>query len=43
LNYAAFEEIFAKDFEKAKDVFVRAIGVVPHDKFTFSKVWIQYA
>lgn len=42
-NYAAFEEMEANDPIKAKQVYERALKLVPHKKFTFSKLWIMYA
>eukprot|EP01022_Parablepharisma_sp_SALTPOND_P033026 TRINITY_DN88064_c2_g1_i1.p1 TRINITY_DN88064_c2_g1~~TRINITY_DN88064_c2_g1_i1.p1 ORF type:complete len:825 (-),score=106.77 TRINITY_DN88064_c2_g1_i1:1366-3840(-) len=43
LNYAIFEELQAKSFIRAKEVYEKAVQVIPHEKFTFSKLWIQYA
>lgn len=43
LNYATFEEMHAKDSERAKKVFEKIVQLVPHEKFTFSKLWIMYA
>ncbi|KAL4471338.1 hypothetical protein ABPG72_011115 [Tetrahymena utriculariae] len=42
-NYATFEEIEANDPLKAKEVYERALKLVPHSKFTFSKLWVMYA
>jgi crooked neck len=38
LQYAAFEEIDTKDFNRARDVYQAAIKLVPHKAFTFAKV-----
>jgi hypothetical protein len=38
LQYAAFEEIDTKDFERAREVYKAAIKLVPHKTFTFAKV-----
>ena len=43
LNYAVFEETIAEDQEKTKEVFIKAISIIPHEKFTFSKLWVLYA
>ena len=43
LNYAVFEELYAKDTTRAREVYEKAIQLVPHEKFTFSKLWILYA
>jgi len=33
----------AADFEKANTIYERAIALVPHQVFTFSKLWVFYA
>lgn len=33
----------AQDFDRARQVFETVIKLVPHKRFTFSKVWEQYA
>lgn len=38
LQYAAFEEINTKDFDRTRDVYKAAIKLVPHREFTFAKV-----
>ncbi|WWC65224.1 pre-mRNA-splicing factor CLF1 [Kwoniella dejecticola CBS 10117] len=43
LQYAAFEEIETKDFDRARDVYKAAIKLVPHKSFTFAKLWLSYA
>ncbi|GFZ48018.1 Pre-mRNA-splicing factor CLF1 [Saitozyma sp. JCM 24511] len=43
LQYAAFEEIDTKDFDRARDVYKAAIKLVPHKAFTFAKLWLAYA
>jgi len=43
LNFAIFEELTANDFSKAKQVHERALKLIPHSQFTFSKVWLAYA
>lgn len=43
LRWALFEEEDAQDLERAKSVYVAAMGVVPHRVFTFAKLWINYA
>ncbi|CAD8136165.1 unnamed protein product [Paramecium octaurelia] len=42
-NYAVFEELEANNIQKAIEIFERAIQLVPHQQFTFSKLWILYA
>ncbi|ODN82890.1 pre-mRNA-splicing factor CLF1 [Cryptococcus amylolentus CBS 6039] len=43
LQYAAFEEIDTKDFDRSRDVYKAAIKLVPHKSFTFAKLWLSYA
>ncbi|ORX40972.1 Pre-mRNA-splicing factor CLF1 [Kockovaella imperatae] len=43
LQYAAFEELDTKDFDRARDVYKAAIKLVPHRQFTFAKLWLAYA
>lgn len=43
LNYALFEEIEAKDYERAREVYKAAVALIPHKNFTFAKLWLQYA
>ncbi|OMJ28491.1 Pre-mRNA-splicing factor clf1 [Smittium culicis] len=43
LLYAAFEEISSKDIESARSVYKDCLSKIPHKKFTFAKVWIQFA
>lgn len=43
LRWALFEEEDAQDLERAKNVYVAAMGIVPHRVFTFAKLWINYA
>ncbi|PVV01843.1 hypothetical protein BB560_003726 [Smittium megazygosporum] len=43
LFFAIFEEVVAKDTERARKVYLDCLDTIPHKKFTFSKVWLQYA
>ncbi|KAG5635885.1 hypothetical protein H0H81_009766 [Sphagnurus paluster] len=43
LNYALFEEIAAKDYVRARQVYRTAVDVVPHKQFTFAKLWLMFA
>jgi crooked neck len=43
INYAVFEESVAKNIDRANEVYKKAIEVIPHKNFTFTKVWILYA
>lgn len=41
--YAIFEELEAKDIERARQVYDECLNLIPHKKFTFSKVWLLKA
>lgn len=43
LNYALFEEIDTRDFDRAREVYKAAVALVPHKSFTFAKLWLQFA
>jgi crooked neck len=43
IKYALFEELQADDAERCKQVYIACIKIIPHDKFTFAKIWILYA
>jgi crooked neck len=43
INYAIFEESSAKNIDRANEVYKKLLDLIPHKKFTFSKVWILYA
>jgi crooked neck len=43
IKYAIFEELTACNIERADQVYKMALEIIPHDKFTFSKIWILYA
>ncbi|KAJ1920744.1 NineTeen Complex (NTC) component [Mycoemilia scoparia] len=43
LFYAVFEESVARDVDRARKVYLACIQNMPHKKFTFSKLWLNYA
>ncbi|GAA5877699.1 hypothetical protein JCM3774_006647 [Rhodotorula dairenensis] len=43
LNYALFEELETKDLQRAREIYRACLKLVPHKKFTFAKVWVQFA
>lgn len=43
LSYAAWIELHQSDMEKVIEVYKRCVSTVPHSKFSFGKLWIQYA
>ena len=43
LNYALFEEVQAENGERAGKIYELALSLIPHESFTFAKLWILYA
>jgi crooked neck len=43
INYALYEELDAKDYERARQVYREAIKLIPHKTFTFAKLWLLAA
>jgi crooked neck len=43
LNWALFEEIDVQDYERTRQIYKAAVGVIPHKTFTFAKLWLNYA
>lgn len=43
INYALYEELEADDPERTRDVYRECLRVIPHKKFSFSKIWIMAA
>ncbi|KAG1725259.1 uncharacterized protein EDB91DRAFT_1239868 [Suillus paluster] len=43
LEYALFEEIETKDYDRARQVYRTALTLVPHKQFTFAKLWLMAA
>mmetsp|Transcript_40975 Transcript_40975/g.68070 ORF Transcript_40975/g.68070 Transcript_40975/m.68070 type:complete len:692 (-) Transcript_40975:211-2286(-) len=43
LKYAIFEEVVARDQQRARQVLAECLKVVPHDVFTFGKLWVHAA
>jgi len=41
--YALFEEVDANDIERARQVYKHALETVPHQHFTFAKLWVYAA
>ena len=35
--------IISQDYERAEEVYMTAISVIPHKLFTFAKLWLQFA
>ncbi|WZZ75762.1 hypothetical protein YC2023_087132 [Brassica napus] len=43
INYALYEEIETKDVERARDVYSACLKLIPHNKFSFAKIWLLAA
>ncbi|KAL0890004.1 hypothetical protein Bca101_013987 [Brassica carinata] len=43
INYALYEEIETKDVERTRDVYRACLKLIPHNKFSFAKVWLLAA
>lgn len=43
INYALFEELKACDAERTREVYSTCVKMIPHKKFTFSKIWLMFA
>lgn len=43
IYYALYEELQMKDLDRASDVYQTCLDIIPHKKFSFSKVWIYAA
>jgi len=43
INYALYEEIENKDYDRTRQVYKEAINLIPHSSFTFAKLWLMAA
>jgi crooked neck len=43
IDYALYEELENKDYERARQVYQEAIKLIPHKAFTFAKLWLMAA
>lgn len=43
IYYIVFEELIAKDIDRAQKVYASCLDLIPHKKFTFAKIWILAA
>ncbi|KAI8629111.1 cell cycle control protein [Xylariaceae sp. FL1651] len=41
--YAVWEEMEAKDIERARQIYKLCLDLIPHKKFTFAKLWLMKA
>ncbi|KAJ0263525.1 HAT (Half-A-TPR) repeat-containing protein [Hirschfeldia incana] len=43
INYALYEEVNTKDVERTRDVYRACLKLIPHNKFSFAKIWLLAA
>ncbi|EXC02943.1 Crooked neck-like protein 1 [Morus notabilis] len=43
INYALYEELDAGDVERTRDVYRGGLKLIPHEKFSFAKIWLLAA
>mmetsp|Transcript_46950 Transcript_46950/g.92422 ORF Transcript_46950/g.92422 Transcript_46950/m.92422 type:complete len:684 (-) Transcript_46950:136-2187(-) len=43
ITFALYEELTAKDLNRCQQVYEKALEIIPHDKFTFAKMWLMLA
>ena len=41
--YAIWEELEGKDIERARQIYSTCLGLIPHKRFTFAKIWLLAA
>jgi crooked neck len=43
INYAFYEELINKDNDRTGEIYQNLLKLIPHNIFTFGKIWILYA
>ena len=43
INYALFEELEAEDYDRTRQVYQECLKIIPHESFTFAKIWLYFA
>ena len=43
INYALFEELEAEDYNRTRQVYQECLKMIPHQSFTFAKIWLLFA
>ncbi|PKC11385.1 TPR-like protein [Rhizophagus irregularis] len=43
INYALYEELETKDYDRTRQIYQECLKILPHKKFTFAKIWLLYA
>ncbi|RUS30202.1 LOW QUALITY PROTEIN: crooked neck protein [Jimgerdemannia flammicorona] len=42
INYALYEELETKDYERTRQIYNECLKIIPHKIFTFAKIWLLY-
>lgn len=43
MQYAVYEESVTKDITRTRQIYQECIRLIPHKRFTFAKLWLQFA
>jgi len=43
INYAIYEELETKDLDRTRQIYNECLKLIPHQKFTFAKIWLLKA
>ncbi|XP_031125811.1 crooked neck-like protein 1 [Ipomoea triloba] len=43
INYALYEELDSQDMERTREVYTECLNLIPHQKFSFAKIWLLAA
>lgn len=43
INFAFFEELEVKDMDRTREVYRTCLKLIPHQEFTFAKIWVLAA
>jgi crooked neck len=43
INYALYEELETRDYDRTRAIYTQALKLVPHKQFTFAKLWLLAA
>ncbi|KAK9715749.1 hypothetical protein RND81_06G187000 [Saponaria officinalis] len=43
INYAMYEELEAQDMDRARKVYRECVKLIPHEEFSFAKIWLLAA
>ncbi|CAI9784661.1 unnamed protein product [Fraxinus pennsylvanica] len=43
INYVLYEELDAQDVDRTRNIYNLCLKIIPHDKFSFAKIWLMAA